>query len=72
MTNKIVAVKACSLRNALAPARKALGLPKRPSATNFTLSGGEDGLYRITFNTGDVAEVTIVQYSKTKIIGVHS
>lgn len=70
MSKKVVSIQAANLRNALSLARKELGLPKRPSATTFTLSGGEDSLWRITFNTGDVAEVTIVQHSKTKIIGI--
>ena len=46
-----------TVRNALAAARRVLELPQGTQPT--VLNDGGDGLYRASFATGDIAEITI-------------
>lgn len=57
-----------NIRNCLAAARKALNVPRHPNYLVKTLSGGEDGLYRVTLINGMVVEITVKQHTECKVI----
>lgn len=52
-----------TVRNALAEARRLLGLT--PKESREVLRSGEDGLYRCHLESGHIIEVTIVHRGKT-------
>lgn len=62
-----IVVKALNVRNALAGARKHLGLKLKDSRMTIQ-SGGEDGLYRCHLADGTIVEVITQQQATTEVI----
>lgn len=50
-----ISAEGSSIRNAVAAAKRLLGNPK----LRAVLCSGEDTLYRVTLDSGDVVEVTV-------------
>jgi hypothetical protein len=68
--SRTVEVKAHNVRNALAGARRALGVSLKDSQERLR-SGGEDGYYRIHLTNGDVVEASITPRTPTEVVAVH-
>ena len=67
----VIAVRASSIRDACAFARRQLGLHLKDSRETLR-SGGEDGLYRVHLSEGTIVEVTTAHHSKAELLAVDS
>jgi hypothetical protein len=65
---KTVSVTAVTVRNAVAEARRQLGIDPRSALGQEKIrSGGEDGLYRVTLHSGDVVEIGLRRGGPTEV-----
>jgi hypothetical protein len=59
---RTVTAQAGNVQAALCAARRLMGVPLK-GHREVTRSGGEDGLYRSTLESGDVVEITMVHHA---------
>jgi hypothetical protein len=64
---RVASILANSVRSGGIAGRRVLDIPRTKPVTWPTVSGGDDGLYRLTFPTGDVVELTVVQNARTVV-----
>lgn len=71
MTNTLVMASGNSVRDCLAAARRKLGIPLEGNRKKI-VSGGEDGCYRVTLESGIVVECTMIPRSKAAAMVHHN